>query len=187
MNSPDTGVPVFFLKPETALLLRNRPFYYPEYSKEIHYETELVIRINRNGKYIRESFAQKYYDEIGIGLDLTARDLQRNCRKLGLPWEISKGFDSAAPLSQFMPITDLPDRDNIAFSLKKNGIEVQTGQSGDMIFTFDKIVEYVSQFITLKMGDIIFSGTPSGVGPIEVGDRFEAYIEDKKMLTMLVK
>lgn len=187
MNSPETGVPVFFLKPETALLLRNRPFYYPEYSKEIHYETELVIRINRNGKHIREAFAQGYYDEIGIGLDLTARDLQRNCRELGLPWEIAKGFDSSAPISQFTPITDLPNRDNIAFSLKKNGTEVQAGKSSNMIFSFDKIIEYVSKFITLKMGDIIFTGTPAGVGPIKIGDRFEAYIEDKKMLTMLVK
>lgn len=187
MNSPETGVPVFFLKPETALLLSNRPFYYPEYSKEIHYETELVIRINRNGKHIHEAFAQGYYDEIGIGLDLTARDLQRNCRKLGLPWEIAKGFDFSAPISHFMPIADLPNRENIAFSLHKNGIEVQTGQSEDMIFSFNKIIEHVSQYITLKMGDIIFTGTPAGVGPIEIGDRLEAYIENKKLLTMLVK
>jgi len=187
MNSPENEDPVFFLKPDTALLLRNRPFYYPDYSKNIHYEAELVIRIDRNGKHIREAFAHDYYSEIGFGLDMTARDLQQKCKKNGAPWEIAKGFDSSAPLSRFIPLSDLKNVENIEFSLKKNGEVVQHGFSKDMIFSVDRIIAHVSKCITLKMGDIIFTGTPSGVGPVQIGDRLEGFIEDKKMLSTLIK
>ncbi|PLW95862.1 MAG: 2-hydroxyhepta-2,4-diene-1,7-dioate isomerase [Marinilabiliales bacterium] len=187
MNSPENEDPVFFLKPDTALLLRNRPFYYPDYSNNIHYEAELVIRIDRNGKHIREAFANDYYSEIGFGLDMTARDLQQKCKQNGAPWEIAKGFDSSAPISRFIPLTDLKNVENIEFSLKKNGEVVQHGFSKDMIFSVDRIIAHVSKYITLKMGDIIFTGTPSGVGPVKIGDRLEGFIEDKKMLSTLIK
>jgi 2-keto-4-pentenoate hydratase/2-oxohepta-3-ene-1,7-dioic acid hydratase in catechol pathway len=187
MNSPENEDPVFFLKPDTALLLRNRPFYYPDYSNNIHYEAELVIRIDRNGKHIREAFANDYYSEIGFGLDMTARDLQQKCKQNGAPWEIAKGFDSSAPISRFIPLTDLKNVENIEFSLKKNGEVVQHGFSKDMIFSVDRIIAHVSKYITLKMGDIIFTGTPSGVGPVQIGDRLEGFIEDKKMLSTLIK
>lgn len=187
LNNSHSEEPLFFLKPETALLLRNRPFYYPDYSNNIHYEAELVIRIDRNGKHIREQFAHDYYSEIGFGIDLTARDLQEKCKEKGHPWEIAKGFDSSAPISRFIPISDLNNVQNIEFSLTKNGELVQKGFSKDMIFSVDRIISYVSKFITLKMGDIIFTGTPAGVGPISIGDRFEGFIEDRKMLSLLIK
>ena len=187
MNNPENGVPVFFLKPDTALLLRNRPFYYPDYSNNIHYEAELVIRIDRNGKHIRRAFAKGYYSEIGLGIDLTARDLQKKCKSDGAPWEIAKGFDYSAPLSRFIPLSDLENPENIRFSLTKNGTVVQQGFSSDMIFSVDQIIEHISKYITLKMGDVIFTGTPSGVGPIAIGDKFEGFIENRKMLSLLIK
>lgn len=187
LNNKQSEDPIFFLKPETALLLRNRPFYYPDYSKNIHYEAELVIRIDRNGKHIRAAFADDYYTEIGFGIDLTARDLQQQCKEKGLPWDIAKGFDSSAPLSKFIPLTDLKNSDNIEFTLTKNGEVVQKGFSKDMIFSFEKIISHVSRFITLKMGDIIFTGTPAGVGAVSIGDKLEGFIEDKKMLSLLIK
>ena len=179
--------PVFFLKPETSLLLRNRPFYYPGFSNEIHYEIELVIKINRNGKYVQEKFAPLYYNEIGLGIDFTARDIQRQCKEKGLPWEIAKGFDNSAPLSKFILFEELENRDNIKFHLDLNGKTVQRGNSKDMVFTIDKIISYVSQFMMLKMGDLIFTGTPAGVGPVKIGDRLEGFIESKKMFDFWVK
>ena len=187
LNNPLPGKPVFFLKPETSLLKRNRPFYYPGFSKEIHYETELVIKISKNSKYIQEKFAIKYYNEIGLGIDFTARDLQKDCKQKGLPWEIAKGFDNAAPISKFILMDELNNKDNINFRLAVNGKIVQDGYSGDMVFSFDKIISYVSQFMTLKMGDLIYTGTPSGVGPIKIGDRLTGFIEDKKMLDFVIK
>lgn len=179
--------PVFFLKPETSLLLRNRPFYYPGFSNEIHYEIELVIKINRNGKYIQEKFASLYYNEIGLGIDFTARDIQRQCKEKGLPWEIAKGFDNSAPLSKFILFEDIENKDNIKFHLDLNGKTVQRGNSKDMVFTIDKIISYVSQFMMLKMGDIIFTGTPAGVGPVKIGDSLKGFIENKKMFDFSVK
>lgn len=179
----DTPVePVFFLKPDTALVTRNRPFFYPEFSNEIHHEVEIVFRICKVGKYIQEKFAHTYYNEIAIGLDMTARDLQREAIKNGLPWEKTKGFDCSAPVSSFVPVSEFPDIKNLNFSLKKNDVTVQSGNTSDMIFSIERIIAHVSQFITLKMGDIIFTGTPAGVGPVKIGDRLTAFIEDKKML-----
>ncbi|HNW90307.1 MAG TPA: fumarylacetoacetate hydrolase family protein [Bacteroidales bacterium] len=179
--------PLFFLKPDTAIVTRNRPFFYPEFSNDIQHEVEIVFRICKVGKYIQEKFAHTYYDEIAVGLDMTARDLQQEAIKNGLPWEKTKGFDGSAPISSFLPITELPDIKNLNFSLKKNGEIVQAGNTSNMIFSIDQIIAHVSQFITLKMGDLIFTGTPSGVGPVKIGDRLTAYLEDKKMLTCNIR
>ncbi|GET27767.1 fumarylacetoacetate hydrolase family protein [Prolixibacter sp. NT017] len=180
--------PVYFMKPDSALLLRNRPFYIPDFSNEIHHEVELVVKIGRLGKNIQEKFAHRYYDEIGLGVDFTARDIQRECKAKGLPWEKAKGFDSSAVLSnEFIPKSELGDVNNIAFSMKKNGEVVQDGNSSDMLFNIDKIIAYVSQFMTLKMGDLIYTGTPSGVGPVAIGDRLEGFIGDKQMFDFQIK
>ncbi len=187
LNNPVPKVPVFFMKPDTALIQKHNPFFYPEFSKDIHYETELVIKISKNGRHIEERFAHKYYDEIGIGLDLTARDLQSECKKKGLPWEIAKAFDNSAPVGSFKKISEFEDLNNINFSLKVNGEQRQAGNSSDMIFNFNHIISYLSQFITLKLGDLIFTGTPVGVGPIKIDDHFEAFIENEKMLDLKIK
>ncbi len=187
LNNPLPERPVFFLKPDTSLLIRNRPFFYPEFSKEIHFETELVIKINRNGKHIQEKFAKKYYSEIALGIDFTARDIQQNCKQKGLPWEVAKAFDNAAPISKIISMDELQDKENIKFHLEINDHHVQEGSSLDMIFSFDQIISYVSQFITLKMGDLIYTGTPAGVGPVNIGDHLVGYLEDKKMLDFRIK
>lgn len=187
LNNPLPQKPVFFLKPETSLLLRNKPFYYPEFSKAVHYEAELVFKISRNRKSIEEKFAGKYYSEVALGIDFTARDIQKECKAKGLPWEIAKGFDHSAALSPFIPLDALAHKEAIKFRLEKNGETVQTGISTDMIFPINKVISYVSQFITLKMGDIIFTGTPEGVGPVKIGDRLTGYIEDGKMFDFLIK
>ncbi len=187
LNNPLPEKPVFFMKPETSLLLRNRPFYYPDYSSDIHFETELVLKICRNGKHIQEEFAHRYYEEIAIGIDLTARDLQSECKKNGLPWEIAKAFDSSAPLGEFVPKEKLNLDDGIRFRLNINGETRQNGNSSDMIFSFDKIIAYVSQFVTLKMGDLIYTGTPEGVGPLKQGDLLEAFIEGEQLLRTRIK
>ena len=186
MQNPVPQKPVFFLKPESALLRRNRPFFYPEFSNDIHYELEVVIRINKVGKHISHQYASTYYNEIALGLDFTARDLQRICKEKGLPWEIAKGFDSSAALSKFKTIEQL-NKQNIQFSLKKNGNIVQQGNTKDMIFDFDDLVSYLSQFMTLKTGDIIYTGTPAGVGPVEITDHLEAYLENEKTLWCDIK
>jgi len=187
LKSQVPSSPVFFLKPDTSLLIRNRPFYYPSFSSEIHYEAELVLRIGKAGKHIQKEFAHAYYDEIGIGIDFTARDIQDECKKKGLPWTISKGFDQAAPVGKFLPRQDFNDTLNISFHLDLNGKTVQTGNSGQMIFTFEEIISHVSRFITLRTGDLIFTGTPSGVGPVRIGDKLEAFIGKEKLLSCSVK
>ena len=187
LNNPLPSAPVFFMKPDTSIVIRNRPFFYPDFSRDIHYETELVIKVNKNGRHIQEKFARTYYDEIGLGIDFTARDLQQKAKEKGLPWEIAKAFDGSAPISKFIPVADLQNRDNIQFHLELNDKVVQKGFSSDMIFSFDHIISYVSRFITLKMGDLIFTGTPEGVGPVTINDRLTGYIEDKKMLDFRVK
>ena len=171
--------PMFFMKPATALLLPHNPFFYPDFSKEIHYETELVLRICKPGRSIDEKFASDYYDAITVGIDFTARDLQRECKAKGLPWEIAKGFDSSAPIGEFRKISTLKNREDIAFGMKLNDQWVQQGHSRDMIFSFDKIVSYISRFVTLKEGDYIFTGTPQGVGEVHVGDKLELFLEDE--------
>ncbi|MFC2100896.1 fumarylacetoacetate hydrolase family protein [Bacteroidota bacterium] len=187
LNNPVPKEPVFFLKPDSALLIRNRPFYYPDFSKEIHYETELVIKINRIGKNILEKFAHTYYDEIALGFDFTARDLQKKCKEKGLPWEVAKAFDFSAPIGSFVNKTDLTDINNIKFHLELNGNKVQDGNSSEMIFSFDQIIAYVSRFMTLKTGDLIFTGTPAGVGAIKIDDRLEAFLEGELNLSCTVK
>ncbi len=187
LNNEVPTAPVLFLKPETALIPKGHPFYHPEHTHDLHYEVELVLRINRLGKHIEERFAHKYYDEIGIGIDFTARDTQQRCKEKGLPWEVAKAWDHSAPLSQkFIPLSELPDRNNIQFRLEKNGEPVQSGQSKDMIFNFDALIAYISQYFTLKMGDLIFTGTPSGVGRTVPGDKLEAFLENKKLLSLKV-
>jgi 2-keto-4-pentenoate hydratase/2-oxohepta-3-ene-1,7-dioic acid hydratase in catechol pathway len=187
LNNPLPEQPVFFLKPDTALIIRNRPFFYPEFSNDIHYEAELVLKISKNGRHIPVNFASSYYNEIGIGIDFTARDIQQKQKEKGLPWEIAKAFDGSAPVSNFISVNTLADPKNIKFQLHKNGELVQDGQSELMIFSFESVISYVSKFITLKMGDLIFTGTPAGVGPVKVGDKLEASIEGKKLLKCQIK
>lgn len=187
LNNPLPAKPVFFLKPDTSLIIRNRPFFYPDFSNDVHYEVELVLKICKNGRHIPEKFASTYFDEIGIGIDFTARDIQQEQKEKGLPWEPAKAFDGAAPIGKFLKLDAYEDISNIQFHLLKNDEKVQDGNSELMIFSYDKIISYVSQFITLKMGDLIFTGTPAGVGPIKIGDRLEAFIEGQKMLRCDVK
>lgn len=180
-------VPVFFLKPETAIVKYNRPFFLPDFSKELHYELELVLKICKVGKHISERFAPSYYDEIGLGIDFTARDLQRIQSKNGLPWEMAKAFDSSAPISRFFKKSDFDFREGISFHLCQNGDIVQKGNTRSMIFSPEAIIAYVSKFFTLKQGDLIFTGTPAGVGPVKIGDILEAYLEGNKVLWCRIK
>lgn len=186
LNNAVPTEPVYFLKPETALLFKGRPFYYPDFTSDLHYEIELVVKINRVGKHIPVEFAHRYYKEIGLGIDFTARDLQQKAKEKGLPWEKAKGFDSSAPISEFINIKKLGNLKNLPFSLTKNNSIVQEGNSSNMIFNIDTIIAYVSKFMTLKMGDLIFTGTPEGVGPVVVGDQLTGYIGDEKMLQVAI-
>jgi len=179
--------PVIFMKPKSALLQAHTPFYYPEFTNELHYEVELVLRVCKNGKYIQERHASNYYNGITIGIDFTARDLQDEAKKKGLPWEKSKAFDNSAAVGKFIDITPELNKKNINFSLQKNKETVQKGNSGDMIFNFDSIVAHISNYFSLNIGDIIFTGTPAGVGECVVGDDLEAFIEDKSILHFEVK
>lgn len=187
LNNPLPAEPVFFMKPDTALLIKNRPFFYPEISKEIHYEVELVVKIAKNGKHISDQFASGYIGDIGLGIDFTARDIQQRCKEAGLPWEAAKAFDQSAAVSFFIPGSEIRNPKDIEFRLLLNGTEVQHGFSSLMIFPFEKLVTHVSRYITLREGDLLFTGTPAGVGPVVRGDRLEGYLEDKKMLDFVVK
>lgn len=179
--------PVFFLKPDTAILPKSHPFFIPDFTDNVHYEVEVVIRINRLGKHIEERFAHKYYSEIGLGIDFTARDVQEEVKAKGLPWEKAKGFDGSAVISrQFISKDDL-NLSDLNFSLTKNSETVQSGNTHDMLFYFDSIIAYISQFYTLKIGDLIYTGTPSGVGPVKSGDILEGFIENEKMFRVNVK
>ncbi|MBT9395555.1 fumarylacetoacetate hydrolase family protein [Hymenobacter sp. NST-14] len=180
--------PVIFAKPDTALLQRNQPFFLPDFSQDIHHEVELVLRVCKNGKNIEEKFAPSYFDAIGLGIDFTARDLQSQLKSKGLPWELAKGFDGSAPISQeFKPVSDFADLKNIDFHLTVNGQVRQRGNSGLMLHDFNRIISYISRFITLKMGDLIFTGTPSGVGPVSIGDQLTGFIGEEKMFDLAVK
>jgi acylpyruvate hydrolase len=179
--------PVFFMKPDTALLKDNAPFYYPTFSNEIHYEVELVIKISKNGKTIAPQFAHKYYEQITVGIDFTARDLQQQCKEKGLPWEIAKAFDNSAVIGRFIQIIGLKNKEHINFNLAINNNMVQQGISSQMIFNIDNIISYVSGFITLKTGDLIYTGTPAGVGPVKIGDRLIAKIEEEELLNFEIK
>jgi acylpyruvate hydrolase len=178
--------PVIFSKPDTALLKDGDPFYHPDFSSDIHHEVELVIKISKMGKKIQEKFARNYFTEIGLGIDFTARDVQTRLKEKGLPWELAKAFDGSAPIGSFMPIEGV-DLQNIHFSLTKNGQVVQQGHTAQMIFNFEQIVSFVSQYFTLKVGDLIYTGTPAGVSKINIGDKLEGFIGDKHMLTCEVK
>jgi len=179
--------PLFFLKPETAIQPKGHPFFIPDFSDEIHYEVELVIKINKNGKHIEERFAHTYYSQIGLGIDFTARDIQEECKLKGLPWERAKGFDGSAQISKtFINKSEL-NLNDISFRLEKNGVIVQSGNSYDMIFNFDKIISYLSDFYTLKTGDLIYTGTPAGVGRVIAGDALKGFITNKEMLKVMVK
>ena len=186
MKSEVPTEPVFFLKPETALL-KEKDFYYPEFTKDLHHEVEIVLKISKNGKHIAKEFASQYYNEIGIGIDFTARDLQIKCKEKGLPWEKAKAFDNAAPIGDFVPKENFASLKNISFQLNINGNQRQIGNTKDLIFSFEKIISYVSQFITLKTGDLIFTGTPEGVSAVNIGDVLEASIENKKMFHLNIK
>ncbi|MCI0751125.1 MAG: fumarylacetoacetate hydrolase family protein [Flammeovirgaceae bacterium] len=188
LNNERPDEPVIFTKPETAVLRNNAPFYFPDFSKDIHHEVELVLRICKEGKNIQEKFASKYYDAIGIGIDFTARDLQQKAKEKGLPWDIAKGFNGSAPLSdKFIPIGNFKDLTSINFSLQVNGQLKQQGNTSFMLFPFDYIISYLSRFFTLRTGDLIFTGTPKGVGPVQIGDKLTAFIEDEKLLEFEVK
>lgn len=180
--------PVVFTMPETSLLKDGKPFFLPQFSNRIEYETELVFHISRLGKNIAPKFAYRYYDSVTVGIDFTARDIQAEARRTGNPWDISKGFDYSAPIGRFVPLPEMPPKaDNIEFSMRLNGVPVQQGNSRDMIFSIDRIIAYVSQFYTLKIGDIIFTGTPAGVGPVKIGDHIEGFIGDTRVLDFFVK
>lgn len=188
LNNEIPDEPVFFMKPDSALLRNNEPFYIPEWTQEVHHEIELVLRINRLGKNIEERFAHRYYDEIGLGIDFTARDVQNKLKAKGLPWEKAKAFDRAAVIgSTFFPKSDFSDQKSIIFRLDINNRTVQNGNSGMMIFSFEEIISHVSKYITLKIGDLIYTGTPAGVGPVTGGDVVEGYLGQEKLLDFVVK
>jgi fumarylpyruvate hydrolase len=187
LNSKNPTEPVVFMKPDTALLKNNKPFFIPDFTQELHYETELIVKINRLGKNIDTQFSNRYYAEIGLGVDFTARDLQRKLKAEGKPWEISKAFDNSAVIGNFLPVAEFDDIQNIQFRLDLNGKTVQNGNSSEMIFPINELVAYVSRFFTVKIGDILFTGTPVGVGKVAIGDRLEGYIFDKKMFDFYIK
>lgn len=187
LNSKHPSEPVVFMKPDTALLRNNKPFFIPDFTEELHYETELIVKINRLGKNIAPKYAHRYYSEIGLGVDFTARDVQRRLKNEGKPWEISKAFDNSAVIGDFIPVEKLGNVQDIRFSLQLNGSTVQQGHSADMIFPIDELIAYVSCFFTLKIGDILFTGTPAGVGKVAVDDRLEGFIFDTKMFDFKVK
>ena len=187
MNAAVPTEPVFFLKPDTSLLKEGSDFYYPEFTQDLHYECEVVIRIDKVGKNIAEKFAHKYYSSISLGIDFTARDLQQKCKEKGLPWEIGKAFEHSAPISNSFISKDEIDLTQLEFELHQNGKTVQKGNTKDMIFSIDQIIAYVSRFMTLKTGDLIYTGTPVGVGPVAIGDVLEGFIGTKKMFRFEVK
>ncbi len=187
LNNPLPSEPVVFMMPITCIIQRNKPFFYPDFSNDIHHEVELVLKISKAGKNVQEKFAKRYYQQIGVGIDFTARDLQKKAKESGLPWEKAKAFDGAAPLGTFIDKDHFNDLGDISFNLEINGIEVQKGNSGDMIFPFDQLISYVSKFFSLQIGDLLFTGTPAGVGPVKIGDRLEAFIEGESLLNFAVK
>ena len=187
LNNPIPTEPVIFFKPDTALIENNQPFYYPDFTNDLHHEVEIVLRVCKQGKHIEEKFAHKYYDKITLGIDFTARDLQEKCKQKGLPWERAKAFDGSAPVGTFIEKNSIKNLSNIDFQLLLNGKKVQLGNTADLIFSFDRLISEISKFITLKTGDLIFTGTPEGVGPVLKGDKLEAFISDKKLLEVEIR
>jgi 2-keto-4-pentenoate hydratase/2-oxohepta-3-ene-1,7-dioic acid hydratase in catechol pathway len=187
LNNPIPTVPVIFMKPDTAVLKDNKPFYHPEFSTDIHHEIELVLKISKEGKHIAQKFADSYFDEIGLGIDFTARDIQQKHKEKGLPWELAKAFDNSAPISKFIPKSEFKDLNNLNLRLDLNDSTVQEGNTKDLLFSFDHIISFVSQYITLKKGDLIFTGTPKGVGKVNIGDHLCGYLEDEKLLDFYIR
>jgi acylpyruvate hydrolase len=187
LNNPVPTIPVIFMKPDTALLKDNKPFYHPEFSQDIHHEIEIVLKVSKEGKHINEKFAASYFEEIALGVDFTARDIQSKHKEKGLPWELAKAFDNSAPVSNFLPKNKFADIYNIGFNLDINGETRQQGNTKDLLFSFERIIAFVSQYITIKKGDLIFTGTPEGVGKVQVGDRLEGFLEGEKLLDFYVK
>jgi len=187
LNNPVPTTPVIFMKPDTAVLKDNKPFYHPDFSQDIHHEIELVLKVCKEGKHISEKFAANYYDEIGLGIDFTARDIQSRHKEKGLPWELAKGFDGSAPISNFIPKAELGDLYSLNLRLDINGETRQDGNTKDLLFSFERLIAFVSQYITLKKGDLIFTGTPPGVGRVNVGDHLEGYLNNNKLLDFFVK
>lgn len=187
LNNDVPTEPVIFMKPKNALLFQGKPFFYPEFTEDLHYECEVVVKICKNGKYIQEKFAGKYYDEVSVGIDFTARDLQANLKKKGLPWEIAKAFDNSAAIGDFIPLTPETRINELDFQLHMNGELVQDGHTRDMIFNVNAIIAYVSQYFTLNIGDLIYTGTPAGVGPVQQGDKLEGFLMGKKLLEVVIR
>lgn len=188
LENEKPGEPVIFLKPDTAILLKKQPFFIPDFSEEVHHEVEVLVKIKKVGKYIQAKFAHKYYDEIGLGIDFTARDLQRKLKEKGLPWEKAKAFDGAAVIGEnWLNKDEISDLNNLAFSLEKNDVPVQKGNTALMLWKIDELIAYISQFFTLKIGDVIFTGTPSGVGKVAPEDRLTGHIENKKIFSIQIK
>jgi 2-keto-4-pentenoate hydratase/2-oxohepta-3-ene-1,7-dioic acid hydratase in catechol pathway len=187
LNNPVPTVPVIFMKPDTAILKDNKPFYHPEFSSDIHHEIELVLKVSKEGKHIAEKFAGNYFDEIGLGIDFTARDIQQKHKEKGLPWELAKAFDHSAPISKFFPKSNFKDLTKLNIRLDLNGNTVQSGNTSDLLFSYEYIIAFVSKYITLKKGDLIFTGTPQGVGKVNVGDHLVGYLEDEKLLDFYVR
>lgn len=184
LNNPVPSRPVVFMKPASALLVNNKPLYYPEFTRDLHYEVEVVLKIAKNGRHVQPEFAGGYYKEVSLGIDFTARDLQQELKEKGQPWEVAKGFDGSAVLGRFISLDKL-DRQAIEFELKKNGEAVQHGNTRDMLFSFEEIIVYVSRFFKLQMGDLIFTGTPAGVGPVQIGDTLKGFIHTKTEVRQL--
>ena len=187
MGRPIPEEPVVFLKPDSSILKKNKPFFLPGFSSMIQYETEVVLKISRLGKSIPAKYAYRYFDQRTVGIDITARDIQNRSSAAGLPWELSKCFDGAAPLGRFLPVSSINDIKSIDFRLEINSRIVQQGNTSDMIFSFDEIIEYVSRFFTLKTGDLIFTGTPSGVGPLKKNDNLVAFLGDDPLLDFMIR
>jgi acylpyruvate hydrolase len=187
LNNPVPAVPVIFMKPDTAVLKDNKPFYHPEFSTDIHHEIELVLKISKEGKHIAQKFAASYFDEVGLGVDFTARDIQTKHKEKGLPWELAKAFDNSAPVSKFIPKTEFKDLNNLNLRLDLNDNTVQEGNTKDLLFSFEYIIAFVSQYITLKKGDLIFTGTPKGVGKVNIGDHLCGYLENQKLLDFYIR
>lgn len=186
-DEPVPQEPVVFMKPDSALLKDSKPFFIPDFCQQVDYETELVVRINRLGKNISERFAHRYYDAVTVGIDFTARDLQKKLRAGALPWELCKAFDNSAAIGDFIPVTELDNVQQLGFHLDIDGQTVQTGNTKDMIFHIDTLIAYISRFMTLKIGDLIFTGTPVGIGPVKIGNHLEGYLEDKKVLDFYIR
>ena len=187
LNNQVPTKPLVFMKPPSALLIKNKPMYIPDFTKNLHYEAEIVLKICKNGKYVQPAFAKKYFKEIAFGIDFTARDIQDQCKAKGHPWEIAKAFDNSAALSEFISLGNVNQEEGIKFQMKKNGEVVQDGNTKDLIFDFNFLICYVSKFFKLQMGDMIFTGTPAGVGPVEIGDHLEGFVDGEKLMDCQIR